>query len=56
MADDPNIPPAMRVVRDLTDEQYDRTYASGDGGHKLPQHILEQLNGHEDPDNAPFTP
>jgi hypothetical protein len=48
------IPPAMGDnVRDLTDEEYDATYTDGDGGHKLPEHILEQLNGHDDPEAVP---
>ena len=44
--EDPTIPPAMGDdVHDLTDEEYDATYEDGDGGHKLPPHILELLDG-----------
>jgi len=45
MPDDPSIPPAMAEVRDLTDEEYDETYASGDGGHPLPPEVLATLSG-----------
>jgi hypothetical protein len=45
MPDDPSIPPAMGEVRDLTPEEYDETYDSGDGGHPLPPEVLAQLNG-----------
>ena len=39
------IPPAMDEVHDLTDEEYDETYASGDGGHPLPPEVLATLDG-----------
>jgi hypothetical protein len=55
MPDDPSIPPAMPVVRDLTDEEYDETYATGDGGHKLPPEVLAELSGHDDPEAVPPT-
>jgi hypothetical protein len=35
-------------VRDLTQEEYDATYASGSGGHKLPDEILAVLNTETD--------
>lgn len=43
MPDDPSIPPALSVVRDLTDEEYDGTYATGDAGHELPPDVLGEL-------------
>lgn len=52
--EDPSVPPALGDdVRDLTDEEYDRTYADGDGGHQLPPEVLEQLAGHDDPEAVP---
>ena len=43
---DPEIPPAMGDdIRDLTDEEYRETYASGDGGHPLPPEVLAELDG-----------
>jgi predicted esterase len=41
---DPDIPPAMgNDVRDLTDEEYDKTYKDGSGGHELPPEVLATL-------------
>lgn len=40
--------PRESEIRDLTDEEYERTYSSGSGGHELPQRILELLS-HEEP-------
>jgi N-acetylmuramoyl-L-alanine amidase-like protein len=54
--DDPSIPPALDVVRDLSDEEYAATYASGDGGHRLPPDLLaalERLADGEVPDEDP---
>lgn len=43
---DPVIPPALgKDVRDLTQEEYDATYDTGDGGHELPEHIHKLLKG-----------
>jgi hypothetical protein len=42
---DPEIPLAMDDVRDLSDEEYEATYADGDGGHPLPPEILKELKG-----------
>jgi hypothetical protein len=53
MPDDPSIPPAMDEVRDLSQEEYDQTYETGDGGHRLPPDVLEQLSGHDDPEAVP---
>jgi hypothetical protein len=48
------IPPAMGDnVRDLTDEEYDETYAGGDGGHPLPPEVAATLSGHDDPEAMP---
>jgi hypothetical protein len=49
---DPDPPPAMPEVRDLTDEEYEQTYASGTGGHELPPDVLAALS-HDDPDGQP---
>jgi hypothetical protein len=34
----------MPAVRDLTDEEYEQTYATGTGGHELPPDVLGALN------------
>lgn len=52
---EPSIPPAMGEVRDLTPEEYDATYADGDGGHQLPPDVLAGLSGHDDPEAVPPT-
>ncbi len=46
----PDPPPAMPEVRDLTDEEYEQTYASGTGGHDLPPDVLTALT---DPGSQP---
>jgi hypothetical protein len=50
---DPKHPPPMANVRDLTDEEYDRTYATGTGGHELPPDVLAELSGADDPEAVP---
>lgn len=51
---DPDIPPALGDnIRDLTDTEYDATYATGSGGHQLPTKVLETLTGLDDPDANP---
>ena len=41
-------------VRDLSDDEYNATYATGSGGHELPPEVLAQLNP-EDPANSGAT-
>jgi len=54
MPDDPSIPPLIGDPgRRLTDDEYDATYDSGDGGHPLPPEVLAELNGHDDPEAVP---
>lgn len=51
---DPTIPPAMgKNVRDLSDKEYDKTYADGSGGHELPPEVLATMKGHDDPEAVP---
>jgi hypothetical protein len=47
VGDHPTIPPAMPEVRDLSNEEYDQTYASGTGGHPLPPEVLAELDDDE---------
>ena len=44
------VPPEgpLSDLRDLSDEEYNETYASGSGGHKLPPEILAELNPETD--------
>lgn len=44
---DPASPPAMPEVRDLTDAEYEQTYATGTGGHELPAEVLAGLGDEE---------
>lgn len=46
---DPAPPPGMPEVRDLTDAEYERTYAYGDGGHVLSADVLAELADEEAP-------
>lgn len=39
--------------RRLSDEEYDATYESGDGGHPVPPEVLEQMTGFDDPEAVP---
>jgi hypothetical protein len=41
------LPPGMPDVRDLTDDEYERTYADGTGGHQLPPDVLALLDADE---------
>lgn len=44
----------LAYIRELTDEEYEQTYASGSGGHELPPEVLAMLErkGGDDGDAA----
>lgn len=39
--------------RRLTHDEYDATYSSGDGGHKVPPEVAQHLEGWDDPEAVP---
>ncbi|HVQ96368.1 MAG TPA: hypothetical protein VMU51_35445 [Mycobacteriales bacterium] len=49
---DPDPPPALPQIRDLTDEEYEQTYATGTGGHELAPDTLAALVP-DDPGDRP---
>lgn len=49
-----NIPPVIGDPgRRLSDEEYDRTYESGSGGHSVPPEVLAEMTGWGDPEAVP---